>query len=192
MNIFHKISRYILQDDYVSPYFTIMESMIFAAKFKMDRHLSEQRHLEEINKILKTLHLINQANTMVANLSGGEKKRLCIALELLNIPNVLFLDEPTTGLDEFSAMQCISMLKCLAATGRTIICSIHAPSARLFQMIDHVYVLADGQCIYQGATSNILPYLRKFGLDCPITYNPADFGNFTVIISNNISVRLTV
>lgn len=195
--IFRKISRYILQHDYVSPHFTVMESMRFAANLKLNGHSNEQQqHADEIRKILQTLHLANQGNTKVKNLSGGEKKRLCIAMELINIPPVLFLDEPTTyvyllaiafkmtfiifendfsGLDEFSAMQCISMLRHLASTGRTIICSVHAPSARMFQMFDHVYVLANGECIYQGGTSNIIPYLAQMGLDCPLTYNPADF-----------------
>lgn len=83
------------------------------------------------------------------------------------------------GLDEFSATECIKLFKRLVTTGRTIICSIHTPSARLFEMFDKVYVLADGRCVYQGSTKNILSYLSKFDLYCPLTYNPADFSEFS-------------
>lgn len=96
MTSFRRMSRYILQDDYVSPYFTIMESMIYAAKLKLNNSTSRNQHKDEINEILDILHLRSRADTYVSNLSGGEKKRLCIALELLNIPTVLFLDEPIT------------------------------------------------------------------------------------------------
>lgn len=63
----------------------------------------------------------------------------------------------------------------LANGGRTVICSIHTPSAKIFDMIDKVYVLAEGQCIYQGSGANIVPYMNHIGLSCPLTYNPADF-----------------
>lgn len=79
------------------------------------------------------------------------------------------------GLDDLSSSQCIALLKMLAAGGRTVICSIHTPSAKIFEMFDKVYVLAEGQCIYQGSGANIVPYMNHLGLSCPLTYNPADF-----------------
>lgn len=63
----------------------------------------------------------------------------------------------------------------LAWQGRTVVCSIHTPSAKIFEMFDHVYVVANGQCIYQGEGSNIVPYVEAVGLRCPSNYNPADF-----------------
>lgn len=56
-----------------------------------------------------------------------------------------------------------------------MICSIHTPSAKIFEMLDTVYVLAEGECIYQGGGASIVPYMEHLGLSCPITYNPADF-----------------
>ncbi|XP_005176004.1 ATP-binding cassette sub-family G member 4 [Musca domestica] len=172
---FRKISRYILQEDAISPMFTIGETLLYASKFKLDAGKTLQQRQQIIDEYLKIFLLEDKANTKIANISGGERKRLCLALELLNNPAVLFVDEPTTGLDEFSATQCITLLKRLAISGRTIICSIHCPSARLFQMFDKVYVLSDGQCIYQGSVNGIVPYLKNFGLQCPITHNPADY-----------------
>uniref|UniRef100_A0A1I8NS89 ABC transporter domain-containing protein n=1 Tax=Stomoxys calcitrans TaxID=35570 RepID=A0A1I8NS89_STOCA len=175
MQEFRKISRYILQDDYVCPKFTIMETMIYASKFKLTPNSTKVERQRLINDYLDIFLLKSKANALISNISGGERKRLCVAMELLDNPSVLFLDEPTTGLDEFSATQSITLLKRLAASGRTIICSIHTPSAKLFQMFDRVYVLSSGQCIYQGKVDSMVPYLRQFQLNCPIHHNPADY-----------------
>lgn len=67
------------------------------------------------------------------------------------------------------------MLKALARGGRTIVCTIHQPSATIYEMFDHVYAMADGKCIYQGASHNTVAYLSSVGLNCPEYHNPADY-----------------
>ncbi|EDW71176.1 ATP-binding cassette subfamily G member 4 [Drosophila virilis] len=175
MRIFRKMSRYIMQTDVLDPKFTVREMMLLAANLKLGNELKLAQKLEVIDEILGMLRLTRAQNTKTEKISGGERKRLSIALELVNNPPVIFLDEPTTGLDDLSSSQCIALLKMLAAGGRTVICSIHTPSAKIFEMFDKVYVLAEGQCIYQGSGANIVPYMNHLGLSCPLTYNPADF-----------------
>lgn len=80
------------------------------------------------------------------------------------------------GLDDVSSVQCITLLKMIAKEGRTVICSIHTPSARIFSAFDHVYIMAEGQCVYAGLGDDVVPFLSTLGLDCPTHYNPADFG----------------
>ncbi|KAF2899778.1 hypothetical protein ILUMI_06408 [Ignelater luminosus] len=164
-----------MQDDLLQPLLTVEESMLFAADLKLNRELSKKDKLIAIKEILEMLRLTTAKDTLTEKLSGGERKRVSIALELLNNPPIIFLDEPTTGLDDLSSSQCISLLKILAEGGRTVICSIHAPSARIFSKFDHTYIVSAGQCMYQGYGQDIIPFMSNIGLTCPTHYNPADF-----------------
>lgn len=86
-----------------------------------------------------------------------------------------------SGLDDLSCSQCISLLRRTAHAGRTIICSVHTPSAMIFEKFDHVYILSAGQCIYQGKGSYMVNYMYNVGLNCPLTYNPADFSKYSQV-----------
>ncbi|KAI4477727.1 hypothetical protein M0804_012555 [Polistes exclamans] len=170
---FRRSSAYIMQDDNMQPLFTVEEAMIVAADLKLT--LKPRERLRRIEEILSVMGLTETRYTLIGALSGGQKKRLAIALELINNPPIIFLDEPTSGLDSVTSKQCVRFLKQLALEGRTIICTIHQPSASLFDMIDHLYIVAEGYCVYTGGTHNLVPYLSSLGLRCPTHYNPTDF-----------------
>lgn len=119
--------------------------------------------------------MIETKETFSLKLSGGQQKRLSIALELVDDPRILFLDEPCSGLDASSSTQCIQLLKQLAQNGRTVICTVHQPSPLVFKQFDLIYGIAEGQCIYSGSTENIVPFLGELGLKCPETSSPADY-----------------
>lgn len=166
---------YILQEENLHGLLTVDESMMFSINVKtgFQRKIAEKK--KKVKSVLDNLGLNYQKNAFVRDLSGGQLKRLSIAQELVDDPLVLFLDEPTTGLDSSSATFCIQVLKKLALQGRTIICTIHTPSALLFKQFDHLYALAEGRCIYQGSSLNLIPFLSECGLTCPESYNVPDF-----------------
>ncbi|XP_013142748.1 PREDICTED: ATP-binding cassette sub-family G member 1-like [Papilio polytes] len=172
---FRKLSRYIMQEDLLQPLITVREAMAMAADLKLGSDMAAPRKAVIVEEILHLLRLDKATDTSSERLSGGERKRLSIALELLNNPPVIFLDEPTTGLDDVASSTCVSLLKRVARGGRTVVCSLHTPSARLFSVFDHVYVVADGRCAYQGTAAGVVPFLKELQLPCPKTYNPADF-----------------
>lgn len=89
-------------------------------------------------------------NWHLRGISGGEKKRLSIALEILVRPRILFLDEPTTGLDSAASFFVIQAIRNLARDGRTVISSIHQPSSEVFALFDDLYLLSGGEVVYFG------------------------------------------
>lgn len=155
-------------------------SFQFFANTIVARSLTDKAyHTSLVNSILSKLGLDGCKQVRAESCSGGQQKRLSIALELIHSPTILILDEPTSGLDSVSCLQCVRLLRDLAHSSEhpmAIAASIHQPTARILQNFDRLYVIAtNGQCMYDGPTDTLVEYLNRFQLTCPTYHNPADF-----------------
>lgn len=124
------------------------------------------------------LNMERSRNTLVRNLSGGERKRLSIGVELVTNPPIMFFDEPISGLDSVASFQVLTYLRKLATDGRLIVCVVHQPSSRLMQLFDDILVMSGGNVLYSGAQEEMLRSFKKASFECPQYYNPADFGKY--------------
>jgi ATP-binding cassette, subfamily G (WHITE), eye pigment precursor transporter len=127
----YRLSGFVHQDDIFIGTLTVYEHLNFMANLKLDRRVTAKTKQTTIRDILEQTGLKKCMHTQIGEdgegkmLSGGEKKRLAFATELLTQPVILFCDEPTTGLDSFSAQQLVGTLQRLATQGTTIICELH-------------------------------------------------------------------
>lgn len=158
------------QHDYLLQKLTVRETIAFATKFNGLQQKVVYRIIDEFD-------LGSCAEVRVSKCSGGQKKRLSIAIEYLSKPDILILDEPTTGLDTPSAVKVISLMSELVGKERiAVVTSIHQPNAELFHSFHHLYILGvTGQCLYIGSPKKMLETLLKIGIPCPPFTNPADF-----------------
>lgn len=110
-------------------------------------------------------------------ISGGERRRVSIGVQMLTDPSILFLDEPTTGLDSFTANYLVQMLHDIAINSkRTVICTVHQPRSDIFHLFDYVMLLSQGRLVYYGKASNqVLEYFERIKYPCPSDMNPADY-----------------
>ena len=133
-----------------------------------------------VEEVILELGLKECADTRIGNhqhkgCSGGEKRRTSIGVQLLSNPSILFLDEPTTGLDATSAFQLVRTLKGLARKGRTIVTTIHQPRSEIWGMFDRLVILTRGSPVFSGKADDCIPWFGRIGMDLPPFVNPAEF-----------------
>ncbi|PQE19330.1 ABC transporter protein [Rutstroemia sp. NJR-2017a BVV2] len=173
-------SAYVMQQDILLPTLTVRETLQFAADLRLPPPTTQEERKKIVEEVILELGLKECANTRIGNTlhkgcSGGEKRRTSIGVQLLSNPSVLFLDEPTTGLDATSAFQLVRTLKGLAKRGRTIITTIHQPRSEIWGMFDGLVLLTRGSPVYSGTASDCLPWFSGLGMELPAFVNPAEF-----------------
>ncbi|XVE95658.1 hypothetical protein REPUB_Repub02eG0117600 [Reevesia pubescens] len=171
---------FVLQDDVAFPHLTVKETLTYAAMLRLPNTLTMQQKQERAMSVTRELGLERCQNTVIGGtflrgISGGERKRVCIANEILLNPSILFLDEPTSGLDSTTALRIVEMLHNIAKSGKTVVTTIHQPSSRLFSKFDKLILLGKGSSLYFGKASDAMLYFSSMGCSPLIAMNPAEF-----------------
>lgn len=171
---------YVMQQDILLPTLTVRETLRYSADLRLPPSTKREDRWRIVEEVIRELGLKECADTRIGNsqhrgCSGGEKRRVSIGVQLLANPAVLFLDEPTTGLDATSAFQLVRTLKALAQKGRTIITTIHQPRSEIWNLFDNLIILSKGSPVYSGAISDCLPWFERQGFALPPFVNPAEF-----------------
>ncbi|XP_073326630.1 broad substrate specificity ATP-binding cassette transporter ABCG2b [Pagrus major] len=174
-------SAYVVQDDILMGTLSVRENLLFSANLRLNpKHHSSADKNSRVNAIIQDLGLIDCADTKIGTeflrgVSGGERKRCSIGMELITSPSLLFLDEPTTGLDSNTANCIINLLHKLSRRGKTVIFSIHQPRYSIFRRFDHLTLMHKGEVVYAGAADHALEYFTNLGYQIEPFDNPADF-----------------
>ncbi|XP_072964537.1 ABC transporter G family member 5 [Typha angustifolia] len=181
---FRRISGFVPQRDSLFPLLTVRETLLFSASLRLGcAGPGAAKLASRADALLRELGLAHVAEARVGDgarvrgVSGGERRRVSIGVELVHDPKIVILDEPTSGLDSLSAQQIVEMLKSMAESrARTIILSIHQPSSQIVKLFNSILLLADGSVLHHGSLNQLASYLSSdLGLEIPPHVNTLEF-----------------
>uniref|UniRef100_A0A0E0JL66 ABC transporter domain-containing protein n=1 Tax=Oryza punctata TaxID=4537 RepID=A0A0E0JL66_ORYPU len=174
---FRRVSGHVPQDDALFPMLTVEESLVYSARLRLrgaggGNGAAEARARE----LMAELGLQHVAGSRVGRVSGGERRRVSIGVDLVHDPAVLLLDEPTSGLDSGSALHIVKMLRDMAAAqGKTVVLTIHQPGFRILELLDRVVLLADGAVRHHGSLGFLEARLAASGHGIPPHVNVLEY-----------------
>jgi len=185
-------SGYVPQGDKLHGFYTCYSYMKHYARLSGLEMNEETEH--KIDSILESLGLSTHKHTIVGDLfrrglSGGQKRRLSVALEALGSPPNLFLDEPTSGLDSESALRLIKFLRSYVreSPGRRVILTIHQPSSFIWKEMENIVLLSQGKLMYQGSRNQIENFFEVNNAPTPTSYNPAD--HYVTMVNSDFTLH---
>ncbi|MFY0600616.1 MAG: ATP-binding cassette domain-containing protein [Cyclobacteriaceae bacterium] len=156
---------YVPQDDLLFEELSVYQNLHFNAQICFS-DFSEERIENTVDKLLEDLDLTDIKDLQVGDplnkyISGGQRKRLNIALELMREPSVLFVDEPTSGLSSMDSEKVMTLLKNLSRSGKLVFCIIHQPSSDIFKLFDKLWILdKGGYPVYRGNPIDAVVYFK--------------------------------
>jgi ABC-type multidrug transport system ATPase subunit len=160
---------------------TVYETVLYSALLRLPREMSIEAKRFRTLETLQELGILGIKDSRIGDsgarsISGGEKRRVSIACELVTSPSVLFLDEATSGLDSANALNVVECLVNLARTyRRTVVLSLHQPSSKIVSLLDKLILLASGKLVYSGPFSACDEYFSSIGHACPSGHNILEY-----------------
>ncbi len=171
---------YITQDDLLNANLTVEETLRYAAYLKMPASLTQEAKHARVSEVIDLMGLQAIKDNLVGQpdkrgISGGERKRLCVGVAIINKPKLIFADESTSGLDCVASSLLIQLCRRLTRVeGTTILMTIHQPKTAIFRMFDGLILMKKGQVVYSGTIPGALSTFEQFGFPCEKFNNPAD------------------
>lgn len=178
---YKKIIGFVPQDDIVHGDLTVEENLWFSARCRLSASMSEENKILVVERVIESLGLQGIRSSLVGTvekrgISGGQRKRVNVGLEMVMEPSLLILDEPTSGLDSSSSQLLLRALRREALEGVNIAAVIHQPSYTLYRMFDDIIFLAKGGLtVYHGSIEKVEGYFSMLGLNVPDRMNPPDY-----------------
>jgi ABC-type multidrug transport system ATPase subunit/pSer/pThr/pTyr-binding forkhead associated (FHA) protein len=149
---------YVPQDDIIHRELTVYRTLYYVARLRLSRDVSTKEIDQIVNEVMDVTGLSERRDVPVGQLSGGQRKRVSIAVELITKPSVIFLDEPTSGLDPATEEKIMKLFRQIAESGRTVVLTTHAmENVKLF---DKIVVLMRGKLVFYGAPQEALAHVK--------------------------------
>ncbi|KAG7378530.1 hypothetical protein PHYPSEUDO_009943 [Phytophthora pseudosyringae] len=179
LKTFRAVSSYVAQEDSLLGSFTVRETLEMAAKLSLPCSVTQHQVVERVQTVIDEMGLRVCEHALVGDMfrkgiSGGQKRRLSIAIELLSEPSILLLDEPTSGLDSASTYNVMKFVSRLCTENMTVVCTIHQPSSLVYDMFTNVVILTAGETVYFGPRLDVLSHFASLGYVCPDHEDPAE------------------
>ncbi|KAM0848100.1 hypothetical protein ACQ4PT_054584 [Festuca glaucescens] len=178
---YKKIIGFVPQDDIVHGNLTVQENLWFNARCRLSAEMSQAEKVLVVERVIDALGLQPVRDSLVGTveqrgISGGQRKRVNVGLEMVMEPSVLILDEPTSGLDSASSLLLLRALRREALEGVNISMVVHQPSYTLYNMFDDLILLAKGgMTVYHGPVKKVEEYFQGLGIVVPDRVNPPDY-----------------
>lgn len=178
-NNFRRISGYVTQEDDLFPSLTVEETLMYSALFRLPGGKKEAAM--RVKFLIKELGLDHVAGSRIGEgsncgISGGERRRVSIGVDLVHDPAVVLIDEPTSGLDSASALHVVTLLKSMVVRqGKTIILTIHQPGFRILEQFDRIVLLSNGFVVHNGSLNLLEERLKLDGHHIPLHVNVLEF-----------------
>lgn len=176
---FRRISGYVTQDDALFPLLTVEETLMYSALLRL--RCGRKEAAIRVKELMKELSLDHVASSRIGGgsnrgISGGERRRVSIGVDLVHDPAVILIDEPTSGLDSASALHVVSLLRSMVVNqGKTIVLTIHQPGFRILELFDHIVLLSEGFVMHHGSLNLLEERLRLAGHGIPPHVNVLEF-----------------
>ncbi|KAI9890117.1 MAG: hypothetical protein M1814_004516 [Vezdaea aestivalis] len=181
LNKFRDMAAYVEQDDALMGSLTVTETIDFAARLSLEKFASVAERKQHVRELVQAFGLADAGSTLIgtslrSGVSGGQKRRVSVAAQLVTAPKLLLLDEPTSGLDAFASREVMAYIRQVAKEyNLLVIASIHQPGTSTFNLFDSLMLLSGGKTCYFGLLSEIKSHFTRLDLNMPDHINPSEW-----------------